>query len=71
MNLSPVVLQKFGVGTQSVSIEPPVRPPLETSADLCIDQNEKFPIGISLMITFGTSVVLWALIAVCIWLALN
>jgi hypothetical protein len=69
INSSSVVWPSFGVGTNAAASEQPADLSSKIFDDPRIYEDEKLPVAIRLLITFGTSAALWALIGVGIWLA--
>lgn len=64
-----VVGPSFGGGAHAALSKQPADPSSEIFDDPSIDDGEKLPVATRLMIIFGTSAALWAIIGVGIWLA--
>lgn len=66
---SSVVWPSFDGGAHSASIIQPAAPSLEIFDDPRIDEAEKFPGAIRLIIIVSASAALWGMIGIGIWLA--
>ena len=66
---SSVVWPSFGGGRPTTSIMQPDDPSSEIFDDPRIDEGEKFPVAIRLIIVVGASAALWGIIGFGIWLA--
>ena len=71
INSSPVVWLDFAVATNTAPKETPTQGSQGLPDNSIIDDDDKLPLAIRLMIIIGTSVVLWTLIGISIWLALG
>jgi len=69
INSSPVIWPSFGRGMQPPTLEQSTDTSREISEDYHIDDIEKLPIAARLAIIVGTTIALWALICLGVWLA--
>lgn len=66
---SSLAWPSFGSGAHPASSEQPADPLSEIVDDPGVDEGEKLPAAIRMMIIVGTSAAMWATIGVGIWLA--
>lgn len=68
---SAVVWPLFGRGARTASSVEPVEPSSQIVADPHIDDADKLPVAIRMMIIVGSSAGLWALIGASLWWVLD